>query len=35
MQESPNTRTIAILEIVTAVGLIAYWLLFFTVGLAP
>ena len=35
MDESPHTRTIAILEIVTAVGLIAYWLLFFTVGLAP
>jgi len=28
-------RTIAILELLTAIGLILFWILFFTVGLAP
>ena len=35
MKESPHARAIANLEILTAGGLIVYWLLFFTIGLAP
>jgi len=34
-QEGNPLRTIAILEILTALGLTGFWLAFFTVGLAP
>ena len=35
MNQNRKTKTIAILEILTSMGLIAFWTLFFTVGLAP
>jgi len=35
MIEMEGLTTIAILELLTAVGLILFWILFFTVGLAP
>lgn len=35
MNENKNVKTIAILEILTGMGLIAFWTLFFTVGLEP
>ena len=35
MNLEKSTKTIAVLEIITAIGLILFWILFFTVGLAP
>ena len=35
MNENKKVKTIAILEILTGMGLIAFWTLFFTVGLEP
>jgi hypothetical protein len=35
MIEMEGLRTIAILELLTGAGLILFWILFFTVGLAP
>lgn len=33
--ESGRARTTAILQIATGIGIVAFWVLFFTVGLAP
>jgi hypothetical protein len=35
MIEMEGLKTIAILELLTSIGLILFWILFFTVGLAP
>ena len=35
MNENNKVKTIAILEILTGMGLIAFWTLFFTIGLEP
>jgi len=35
MIEMEGLKTIAVLELLTGIGLILFWILFFTVGLAP